>query len=273
MTVCLAVTQPFSTEFVLVTDRLLSSQINSTEGGWKSAKLTPHGAWYLMFAGNADRFRPLVGRMRELLGNVEDSRLTVETVMTVASESYEREIEDIATAEVLRPYGLSREEFIKNGLAWFGQAKFIHLLDKLAGTDLGIELLVVGLDAEGRVQLFSVSPRGMVAPAVLPYLAVGSGAHLALGSLYSLPHFPGTDLTEIVYRACAAKFAAEAAPGVGRQTYALVADPMADSWTVVKDIDCLRDSWLTKGQPPFPQAARRSIEQDLKSLRCGLQTE
>lgn len=269
MTVCLAVTQPFSTKFVLVTDRLLSSEINSTEGGWKTAKLAPRGAWYLMFAGDAQRFTPLVGRMREFLGDVGDSRLTLETVMTCASEAYKQEIEDAATAEVLAPYGLSREEFIKSGLGWFGQAKFYQLVDRIAAFDLGIELLVVGLDAWGQTQILSVSPRGLVAPAVLPYHAVGSGAYLALGSLYSLAHFPGPDFTETVYRACAAKFAAEAAPGVGRETYALVVEPMADTWTVVMEVDRIREWWRTKGQPPFPAAARRSIEQDLQGLQYG----
>ncbi len=266
MTVCIAVTQRFSTEIVLVTDRLLSSDIDSTEGGWKIAWLAPKATWYLMFAGEAHRFAPLVGRIRELLGDIGDSRLTLETVIACTTQAFQREIEDVATAEVLGPYGLSRREFIENGLNWFGESRFIHLLDRLDEIDLGIDLLVAGLDAWGRTQMFSVSPRGVVTPSVLPYHAIGSGAYLALGSLYPLAHFPGPDLAKTVYRACAAKFAAEAAPGVGRETHAMVIEPMAGTWTIVMEVDRLRDWWRTAGQPRFPPAAKRSIDQDLKAL-------
>jgi hypothetical protein len=270
MTVCIAVTQRFSTEIVLVTDRLLSSDINSTEGGWKVAWLAPRATWYMMFAGEAHRFGPLVGRMRELLGDIGDSKLTLETVIACAAEAYKREIEDAASDEVLWPYGLSRKEFIENGLNWFGETRFIQLLDRLDAFDLGIDLLVVGLDAWGQTQMFSVSPNGAVTQAVLPYHAIGSGAYLALGSLYPLAYFPGPDLAETVYRACAAKFAAEAAPGVGRETYAIVIEPMAGTWTIVMEVDQLRQWWRTTGQPRFPPAAKRSIDRDLRALRNQL---
>src|ERR1035437_1280790 len=75
--------------------------------------------------------------------------------------------------------------------------------------------------------------RGAIVPAVLPYHAIGSGAFAALGTLYQLSYFPTHDLSETVYRACGAKFAAENAPGVGQSTYALVIAPLSGLWTLV----------------------------------------
>ena len=132
--------------------------------------------------------------------------------------------------------------------------------------DLELEVLVAGLDPVGQTKLFSVSPSGVVTLAALPYHAIGAGAFIALGALYNLAHFPNIDLTETVYRACAAKFAAEMAPGVGESTYTLVISALADEWKLLLEVDELRELWRTKGQPPIPGNARRLIKRNLKPI-------
>ncbi len=267
MTVCIAVTPRFTTSIVVATDTLLSSDINSARGEPKFTRLSPKLPWIVMFAGASHRFRPIVEGMREHLGDGESPRLAVETVVNSAEHTYQRELEGLVNAEVLAPYGLSRREFIENGLKWFGEARYGQLLAQINELDLGIELLVAGLDGYAQTQMFAVSSRGVVERMALPYHAIGSGAYLALGTLYQLAHFPGPDLAETVYRVCAAKFAAEAAPGVGAETHLMVFDFLLGTWTWLLDPDRVREIWRSRGQPPFPAAAKSLISPNLRALR------
>jgi hypothetical protein len=265
VTVCIAVTPRFRSEIILVSDQLLSSDDNSVEGGLKLTALT--STWYVMFAGHAPRFRPLVETMREDLGDTRNARFTLETITAVVERAYHIELTKLIEIEILSPHGVSRDDFIRKGRRWFGEAPYAQILTRIDSVDLGIELLVVGLDAEAQTQLFAVSSRGAASRAVLPYHAIGSGAYLALGSLYQLACFPSLDLTETVYRTCAAKFAAEAAPGVGRQTHAMVTDPLMEKWAIVSNIEELREIWQRVGQPRLPPAAKKLIQRDLKPMR------
>lgn len=270
MTVCIAVTPRFRDEIILVSDRLLSCDVTSVEGGFKLTKLAPGIEWYIMFAGDAPRFKPLIERMREPLGGVQETRLSLDSAVALAERAYYVELTNFIEAEVLAPYGMSRDDFIKKGRRWLGNSSYTQILNVIGSTDLGIEILVVGLDADAETQMFSVSAHGVATRALLPYHAIGSGSYLALGTLYQLAGFPGMDVTENIYRACAAKFAAEAAPGVGRETHAMVVNPLSNTSAVIFGFNQLREIWQAQGQPPFPAAARRLIQRDLKPMRLQL---
>ena len=268
MTVCIGVIPRFTDKIILVSDQLLSSDEASVEGVMKWATVAPGTEWYVMFAGDPSRFPPLMDRVREVLGDVRNTRLTLASVTEAFETAYRLELLKIIESEILRPYGLTHAEFIRKGKRLLGEVRFNHVMDQVVATDLAIEVLVAGLDAMGQTQLFSVSARGVVTPAALPYHAIGAGAPIALGTLYPLTHFPTPmpDLTETVYRVCAAKFAAETAPSVGKSTHAMVISPMAGTWTLLMEIDRLRELWLTKGQPPVPPGALQMIRRDLKRL-------
>jgi hypothetical protein len=266
VTVCIGVITRFTDKIVLVSDQMLSSDENSVEGVMKWATIAPGTEWYVMFAGDPSRFPTLMDRVREVMGDIRNTRLTLATVTETFERAYRFELLRLIEADILRPYGLSHDEFIWKGKRLLGEVRFNHVMDQIVATDLGIDVLVAGLDAEGQTQLFSVSPRGIVTPAALPYHAIGAGALVALSALYPLTHFPASisDLTETVYRVCAAKFAAEAVPSVGKSTHAMIISPMAGTWTLLMEIDRLRELWLTKGQPPTPPEALRIIQRDLK---------
>ena len=98
--------------------------------------------------------------------------------------AYRFELLKLIEVDILRPYGLAHDEFIRKGKRLLGEVRFNHVMDQVVAADLGIEILVAGLDAMGQTQLFSVSSRGLVTPAALPYHAIGAGAPVALGTLY-----------------------------------------------------------------------------------------
>jgi hypothetical protein len=268
MTVCIGVLPRFTDKIILVSDLLLSSDEASVDDGLlKFATIAPLTEWYVMFAGDPSQFLILMNRVRDVLGDVSNSRLAVSTVMRAIELAYAIEMLRIIEADVLRPYGLTQKEFSRKGKAWLGEVRFNHIADRIEAVDLGVELLVAGLDAVAQPQLFNVSPRGVVRPAALPFHAIGAGAAVALGALYSLAYFPTLDLEETIYRACAAKFAAENVPSVGESTYATVISPLSHTWTLVMEIDRLRELWRTKGQPPVPTGARSLIRRELRRIR------
>jgi hypothetical protein len=267
MTVCIAVWPQFTGSYILVTDQMLSSDVASVDGATKMAMIAPVGQWTAMFAGDATRFPPLMDRVRELLGDVRNTRLSLGSVTAAVEKAYEIELRARVEVDILMPYGMNRDEFVTKGREAVGDVRFNFVMDRIAATDLGIELLVVGLDGYAQSQMFTVSAKGAIIPSVLQYEAIGNGAPTALGTLYQLKYFPTPDLEDVLYRACAAKFAAENVPGVGRETFALLVEPMSGAWTLVMEVERLREIWESKGQPPFPSEARRIVSRDLRRLR------
>jgi hypothetical protein len=268
VTVCIGVLPRFTDKIILVSDLLLSSDEASVDDGiLKFTTIAPLTEWYVMFAGDPSQFLMLMDRVRDVLGDVRNTRLSVSTVARAIERAYAIEVLRIIETDVLRPYGLTQKEFSRKGKAWLGEVRFNQIADRIEAVDLGVELLVAGLDAVAQTQLFSVSPRGVVRPAALPYHAIGAGAAVALGALYPMAYFPTLDLEETVYRACAAKFAAENVPSVGESTYATVISPLSHTWTLVMEIDRLRELWRTRGQPPVPPGARRLIRRELRRIR------
>lgn len=266
MTVCIAVIPLHVHKIVLVSDLLLSSDEASVDGVMKFAMIAPQTEWYVMFSGDPARFLLLMDRVRAVLGDVRNKRLLVETVRSAFETAYKLELISLIEVAVLRSYGLTHKEFSRKGKALLGEVRFNRVADQIEALDLGVEVMVAGLDVWATMHLFSISPRGILSPVALPYHAIGAGAPIALGTLYSLKHFPGPDLAETVYRTCAAKFAAENARSVGESTYATIIAPLNGTWTLVMEIDRLRELWRTKGQPPVPPEARRLIQRDLRPL-------
>lgn len=265
MTVCIGITFPYTDKIVLVTDQLLSSDEVSVDGAMKFARVAPGIAWFVLFAGDPSRFPLLIDRVQEILGDVKNTRLELSTVTEAFETAYAHEIKRRIDLEILSPYGMDRDEFIQKGKDYLGEVRFNYVMDQISTIDLDIEVLVAGLDPFGQSKLFSVSERGVATLSVLPYHAIGAGAFVALGALYNLSLFPNMDLSETIYRACAAKFTAEMAPSVGESTYAIAISALSDSWQLITNVDELREIWRKKGQPPFPPNARRLIAQILQS--------
>jgi ATP-dependent protease HslVU (ClpYQ) peptidase subunit len=263
MTVCIAVAQSGRSKLVLVSDQLLSMGDTSIEGSVIKVRTLGRGRapWEIMYAGDASRFAPLVDDVDEILGDLRSPRLTIRTVESAIERAYANQLQRRIETEILRPFDLSYEKFVKTGKRFLGEVRFNRVLDHVVEMDLGIELLVVGMDAETRMHVFTVSTRGVVERSPLRFGAIGSGAWLALASLYPIPYFAHEpDISETVYWSCAAKFVAEAAPGVGKQTHVMVVDPYTNGFQLLHDVDALREVWRTKGRPKAPRPALKLVD-------------
>ena len=92
--------------------------------------------------------------------------------------------------------------------------------------NLGIDLLIAGVDDEG-AHLFSVyNPGGAVNDfAPIGFAAIGSGTLHATQSLIGFRHTSARDLHQTLFRVYASKRRAEVAPGVGSDTdLAIISD-------------------------------------------------
>ena len=160
MTVCIAVWPQFTGTYILVTDQMLSSDVASVDGAMKMAMIAPVGQWTAMFAGDATRFPPLMDRVRELLGDVRNTRLSLGSATAAVEKAYEIELRTRVEVDILMPYGMNRDEFVTKGREAVGDVRFNFVMDQIAATELGIELLVVGLDGYAQSQMFTVSATG-----------------------------------------------------------------------------------------------------------------
>lgn len=121
---------------------------------------------------------------------------------------------------VFSPRGLTIESFYAQG----GQTRMIPQIaggidQQVMQFDLGIDLLIAGVDDDGG-HLFSVhNPGGVVNDfAPIGFAAIGSGTLHATQSLIGFRHTSVRDLHQTVFRVYASKRRAEVAPGVGTDT-------------------------------------------------------
>lgn len=73
---------------------------------------------------------------------------------------------------------------------------------------------------------------------------------------------------DVIYRLCAAKYAAESTPSVGRNTFLFALALGGKETTVIspEHLDELRDVWRREGQPPVPSGAITLLKNNLLIL-------
>src|ERR1022692_4908149 len=85
--------------------------------------------------------------------------------------------------------------------------------------DLGCQFLLAGFDHDGDGHILTVENPGIVKNHdPVGFWAIGSGALSALGILFFHSMRGELPLPEVLYHICEAKFMAESAIGVGKQT-------------------------------------------------------
>ncbi len=270
VTVCIAAKCPQLNRIVFVADTMVSSDTISTDKVMKMRHLGNAARWFALFAGPERRFVPLVERIHKELGDSPGA--TVHEVIEAAQKAWHASHVELVEREVLGQLDISLDDCVHNGLQWFGERRHGAMLETIEELEshpsFAIDLLIAGFDAENEQHMFELSYSGRIARhANLLFHAVGAGRSAALSALYPQPLFSrGTNLNEIIYRMCAAKFAAESAPSVGRDTVVVVVSPDRQVFHMLFNdvIDKLRVLWKEKGQPPVPEGADSLIDEQLR---------
>ena len=205
---------------------------------------------------------------------IDDSRPTAATATSVAEigETLANHYAEIrirnVEADILRPRGLTMQSYYQMHQTLMGNV--VGMLDQQMTTyDLGVELLLAGLDGAGGHLHTVHNPGGRyLTHDVIGAAAVGSGALHAVQSMIEFRHFGEEALRDTVFRVYAAKRRAEVAPGVGKDTDMLFIDSNGIHRLTDETLNELTDLFQQ-----FVKAADQSLGAKLKSLKIGSEEE
>jgi hypothetical protein len=258
MTICLAAISSTGKEIIAASDSLMSW--GGTVTGETSLKYNRlHRRWAVMIAG--DDVLPTEPMIRHL--TIDIGRYKVPTVQQVEDgirRSWKFVKNQQATTQVLSAYDLNLEKFIREGRDTFGDIGFADLRAAVdRASELSCELLVYGFDESDMAVLFVVvHPGEPVNFTRLGFAAIGSGRDSAIASLMWNPsHKAYHDTTTVVYRVAAAKFMAESALGVGRDTTISGLKPDGSAFLLSNaQVKAIRTLWEGEGQPRIPKSSK-----------------
>ena len=220
MTICVAATccggdGKAGTAVVVASDRMITMG-GLTEFEHDVPKITQVGRRIVsLVAGDALRGSELV----RLLGPVADAS-SVRAVAEQLAANYAQLRRNIVNAWYFVPRSLTVEAFYEGGVQQKLLGPIAAQIDQLvAAFDVGIDVLLAGVDDQGAHIFMSRNPGGLVDDFEhVGFAAAGSGAIHGLQSLIGFEHSPARSLNETVFRVFASKRRAEVAPGVGKVT-------------------------------------------------------
>ena len=146
---------------------------------------------------------------------------TSPTIAQMAAQlavNYEAVRNQWVESQILSARGLSFQSFYQGHSTFNGQ--ITAAIDQaMAQFNLGVELLVAGVDATG-AHLFTVHNPGRTAREhdVIAFAAIGTGWIHVMQAMIGFRHSPTAPFKETLYRVYAAKRRSEVAPGVGTDT-------------------------------------------------------
>jgi len=255
MTVCIAGITSGDT-IVAMADMMVSTTYFSSDNmALKFHDL--HADWKVIFAGNdVGRVLPLMEQAAIALSK-KDSCSLVEAEEAMR-QAFQKQLIQKQTDLVLARYGLRMEDFLKDGLSYFGESLFTSIKYQLDQIMLDCSFLVYGYDVNRHPHIFTVEDPGIVCNHDLyGFWAIGSGANRALSSLF----FRNYNLVKkewmAIYLIAEAKFMAEGG-SVGEDTLMMVMHKDGSTLGSLS-IAPLKELWVRAGQPKTPPEARDAV--------------
>ena len=220
--------------------------------------------WIAMFSG-ADIMDQqfITSKAAELLSG--ETNLTDAVVSDALQRAYSDRLRKQIESQVLSRYGFDFDSFLSIGKDKLTETVYNELCGKISSVTLSLQFLVVGFDPAGKAHLVYVD--GQSAPAsydTIGYCAIGSGMHSAMSTLAfyaDLGAFSKINLATGIYCCCAAKFMAESASDVGKDTFLVIVEQNDASVLIPKDIERLRKAWRKGGAPRIPKKLVAAIPQ------------
>jgi 20S proteasome alpha/beta subunit len=268
VTVCIAArcrTSDKHNKYCLVTvsDTKLSTGSYSGEmATLKLRRFSPH--WLCLIAGTFAHHVPLVDRIGDAIGN---EAVPYEKIQKVCTDAFIAENKRLVEESVLSPFGLTLEKFLKSRKD-LGDSLYERTWAEVSRVKIDCQMLVCGFDPHHPhifvVENPTMDRLGFVTNCDFPgFAAIGSGSYLADSTLFALQQNPARFIEETIYMTTAAKFAAESASDVGRETYIAMVTPdgepkveIDNSFTLVNE---LREVWDKEGKLKIPKNASKVI--------------
>ena len=138
MTLCVAAISRHDHEVVTVSDLMLSASTEDMSIDTQMLKtqpvLTSGGLWSVMFAGNACVSACVQERVaRQLM----DRPGYLDVVSKAFEAAFREELQRKIEGDLLSPFGLGRDRFLREGRGYFGDKQFTQMVYQINGTRLG----------------------------------------------------------------------------------------------------------------------------------------
>jgi hypothetical protein len=256
MTVCIASICTRDKCIIGVSDKMLSMPAMSTdERGIKYASIG--NSWIAMFAANdVSPVVPILKTVQKAAA-LTTCEETLEDIVGTFRSAIRKENVTKSEANVLSRFDMNMAEFRREGLSSLGPELFTRLAYEIEQISLDLTFLVFGFDGtdEREPHIFTIDGRGEVSyHDIVGFWAIGSGQTSALGTLFgtrsplvyhSLPH--------ILYLLARAKFSAESALGVGKDTNMLVLHANRERYLIpTSKVPELKKVWEASRGPDVP---------------------
>jgi hypothetical protein len=251
-------------KIITASDFMLSHDSNSVESpATKIVRIGKRKVWVVMFSGDPSAFLQVV---TDASPRLKDTDENADAVVSAFESAFRENIKRKIEGEILSRYGMTRDQFIENGLNCFGQEEFLRILNDVQSATLGTVFLLAGFDGSQPCIVSVSDPGTAYFHDLTSFQAIGSGAPLAQAALMSTCD-PFAPLTDVIYRVSEAKFIGERAPGVGQKTLITVLG-MDGQWHGIlpPGMEKVSHLWKKKGIPHVPREASKLIGEGLKPL-------
>jgi 20S proteasome alpha/beta subunit len=280
VTVCIAALAEGGKKIVMASDSKAAFGDFSADRG--VIKNIPIGHYYaILIAGNDVGYAmPTIQRIKKVMPkDITDPDSIAMLVHEQLVITRKHKIE----ARLLSKLGFTVDSFMKTGKDLLTESVYYDLISEIRREELSLTFLLAGFDSAKRGHLRIVtsddSPQDFD---MLNFAAIGSGAQTALASLSFAKDHCGlyhiSDMAHVTYHVLAAKFMAESATDVGRQTFFVCTGPDGECHFLnpfAGGVEPIRRIWEESGAPkPAQQAieAARDLmhegDEDPESAEC-----
>jgi hypothetical protein len=254
VTVCIAAFAEHENQLVFVSDSRVAFGDFSTDKGAVKYELLENGYLALIAGNDVVYALPAIrrARARVLKVNTRDP----DEIAAIVHEELRATKDQIIESKILGKYKITAEQFSKNGRRYFTEQVFYDIYSRIEQEHLSLSFIVAGFDASKKAHIRVVTanepPHDFDA---LGYAAIGTGAPAALASLSFAKDHDGfgrdAHMEDVSYYLLAAKFMAESATDVGRDTYFLSLGHGRGIYHLmtIGGMDALRKSWEKTGAP------------------------
>jgi hypothetical protein len=262
VTVCLASFVGGDKKIVGICDTMISGDEWSGDEMAIKARPTPHD-WCVMTAGDPSPAVPVLEYVGAALGATPDNTLQ----STVACfEQFEEQLQN-RRKQILAPYGMTLQNYHLIGPP-LGET-FQRILFEISNVSLSTTFLVFGFDEFKEPHIFTIRDKGQVEYFDLAgFWAIGSGQTASLGVLFNKSHSRFDSYQTVLWNLCEAKFAAEAAPGVGKGSFMVVLEPDGRHRTL-GELKPARTPYERMKGRPLNKSQKKAVESLIKNLHTA----
>lgn len=243
MTICIGALCEGGKKIVCVTDRMLTYRRGVTAESDQTKAWCIRDSVHILAAGDMGIHAELYERTKDW-ARASAQCPSVGEVARFYADQYTEVRREAAGRAILAPLGLTHEVFVQNQIK--AETSLVKLVaDELLAyqpTNLGVDSLIVGCDADGQGSIYAVHYDTVTCCNSVGSATVGSGAEVAEQQIAAEGHTRGAGEGETLWLMYLAKRRAEVVYGVGSQTTLLLISGQDDAWRLdAAEIPLLRD--------------------------------